>query len=319
MITTRAQISREVNNFYDRTLLERLKPLLVYLKWAQIRDIPRKSGTNTIKFRRYNALPPATTPLTEGQTPAGSQLSITDVIATVAQYGDYITVTDVVDYESPDAVLTEGAELLGEQAALTLDVLTRDILTAGTTVSYVGQTSRAAITSADKINTAEIRKAVRILQKNKARKVTTIVNPDDGYNTSPIAPCYVGIVSPEVVFDLKGLTEFIPVEKYANKANVMEGEVGALDEVRFVMTSEAKVFAGAGATGIDVHCVLILGADAYGVTRISGEAIRNIIKPLGSAGSADPLNQRATSGWKATFTAKILNQLAMIRVECAAS
>ena len=318
-MTTRTQISREVNNFYDRTLLERLKPLLVHLKWAQIKDIPRRSGTNTIKFRRYGTLSAATTPLTEGQTPTGSQLSVTDITATVAQYGDFITVTDVVNYESPDPVLSEGATILGEQAALTLDVLTRDILTAGTTVNYVGQTARAAITSANKINTAELRKAVKTLQKNKARPITSFVNPDNGYNTSPVAPCYVGIISPEVLFDLKGLTEFISVEKYAARADLLDGEVGSLDNVRFIVTSEAKVFAGAGFGNIDVHGILILGADAYGVTRISGEAIRNIVKSLGSAGSADPLNQRATSGWKAVFTAKILNQLAMIRVECAVS
>lgn len=313
-ITTRTQISREVNHFYDRTLLERLKPLLVHLKWAQIRDIPKRSGTNTIKFRRYNALPPATTPLTEGQTPASATISTSEITATVKQYGSYIEVTDVVQYESPDPVLTEFAELLGEQSGLSLDHLCRDILTAGTTVNYVGQTARAAITSADKINTAEIRKAVKTLQKNKARPITFFVNPDNGYNTTPIAPCYVGITSPEVLFDLKGLPEFVPVEKYTARANLLDGEVGSLDNVRFVVTPEAKVFTGAGFGNLDVHSILILGADAYGVTRISGEAIRNIVK-----GPIDPLEQKSTTGWKATFTAKILNQLAMIRVECAVS
>ena len=133
--TTRTEIPDEVNNFYDRTLLERLLPLLVYTKFGQIRDIPRKSGTNTIKFRRYSSLSVATTPLTEGTTPTGSQLSVTDITADVLQYGDFVTVTDVVNYESEDAVLTEAAQVLGEQAAKTLDNLARDVITAGTTVN----------------------------------------------------------------------------------------------------------------------------------------------------------------------------------------
>ena len=312
-ITTRAQIPREVNNFYDRTLLERALPLLVHTRFAQVKDIPRKSGTNVIKFRKYNSLAPVTTPLTEGQTPASATISTSEITATVKQYGAYTEVTDVVQYESPDPVLAEFAELLGEQSGLSLDHLCRDILAAGTTVSYSG-TAAARNAVAATITTIDIRKAVRTLQKNKARPITSFVNPDNGYNTTPIAPCYVGITSSEVVFDLKGLPEFVPVEKYTARADLLDGEVGSLDNVRFIMTSEAKVFGGAGATGVDVHTVLILGANAYGITRISGEVMRNIVKkPM------DPLEQRSTTGWKATFTAKILNQLAMLRIECAVS
>jgi N4-gp56 family major capsid protein len=85
--TTKTEITDEVNNFYDRTLLERLLPLLVYTKFGQVRDIPRKSGSNTIKFRKYSSLSAATTALTEGTTPVGSQLSVTDITADVLQYG----------------------------------------------------------------------------------------------------------------------------------------------------------------------------------------------------------------------------------------
>jgi N4-gp56 family major capsid protein len=65
----------------------------------------------------------------------------------------------------------------------------------------------------------------------------------------------------------------------------------------------------------DVYATLIFGANAYGVCPLAGNAMENIIKPLGSSGSADPLNQRATSGWKAITTTKILNDAWMIRIE----
>jgi N4-gp56 family major capsid protein len=145
-----------------------------------------------------------------------------------------------------------------------------------------------------------------------------MVDPSTGYNTTPVNSCYVGIVHPSISYTLKTLTGWVDVEKYASNAKLMPGEIGKLDEVRFIETTNAKVFTGGGTAGIDVYATLILGQNAYGMSRISGEAMKNIVKPLGSAGSADPLDQRATSGWKATFVAKILNDAFMTRIESAA-
>lgn len=317
--TTRTQISDEVNNFYDRTLLERLLPLLVYTKFGQVRDIPRKGGSNTIKFRRYASLSVATTALTEGTTPAGSQLSVTDITADVSQYGDYVTLTDVVNYESEDPVLTEAAQVLGEQAAKTLDELCRDVVVAGTTVQYADNRSgRNQMLASSLVSANEIREAVATLAGNNAKKLTRIVNPATGFNTTPINAAYIGITHPKAVYTLKGLTGWVPVQAYPSQADVMEGEVGAIDDVRFISTSQAKTWAilnGAASTALTVYGMLILGQDAYGITRISGEAMHNIVKPLGSAGTGDPLDQRTTTGWKATFVAKILNDDAMLRLE----
>lgn len=316
--TTTVEVPQAINYFYDRALLRKAVPLFVHLKWAQVRDIPKNAG-DSIKFRRYSLLTPATTPLTEGVTPVGSQLSITDVLATVEQYGDYVTLTDKLVFTTLDPVLTETAEVLGIQYQQTIERVCRDIMAAGTTIQYASTAgSRITITAAMKITKAEIQEAVRTLKTGLARKITSQIDFSTGFNSSPIATCYIGICSPSTTYDLKNIPGFVRVEEYGQK-KAIEGEVGALDEVRFVETTEAKVFTGLGAGGIDVHGTLILGADAYGITRISGEAVRNIIKPLGSAGAADPLNQRQTSGWKATFVAKILNEAWMLRLEHAVS
>lgn len=317
--TDRSVISRENTEFYDRTLLYRAVAYFVHTKFAQVRDIPRNGGTNTIKFRRYGNLAAATTALTEGITPSGKTLSVTDITATVAQYGDYITITDVIDYESKDPVLIEAAEILGDQMGDTLDQLTRDVLAAGTVVTYVGQVSRGAITSSNKITATEVMKAVRTLKNAKARRVTRMIDASTGIATTPVAAAYIGLCHPNTTFDLQSDALFTPVEKYASTTAIMENEVGKIAEVRFIESTNCKVFTGAGASSIDVYATLIMGMDAYGITRISGEAVKNIIKPLGSAGTADALDQRATSGWKATFVAKILNDAFMVRVEHAVS
>ena len=313
--TTTGTIAREVSNFYDRALLERAIPALVHTRFAQVRDIPRNSGTNIIKFRRYGSLTANTTALTEGVTPSGTSLSVTDVLATVLQYGDYVTLTDIVQMETYDPILTETAEVLGEQAGDSVDQLARAVIAAGTTIQYA---STAAVdtdlTAVMVLDRAEVKEAVRTLRGNNAKPISTMIDPSTGYNTVPVGRSFVGIVSEDTAYDLDDATGWVPVEKYPNKSNVMMDEIGAVGNVRFIMSTNAYVSTAGGADANDVHYTIILAQNAYAITRISGESLKNIVKPLGSAGTADPLDQRSTSGWKLTFVAKILNQDFMVVV-----
>jgi N4-gp56 family major capsid protein len=307
--TSTGTIQREVSNFYDRALLERAIPALVHTRFAQVRDLPANSGTNVIKFRRYGSLTANTTALTEGVTPTGTALSVTDLVATVLQYGDYITLTDIVQMETYDPILTEAAEILGEQAGDSVDQLMRDIIAAGTTIQYAATASADSdITRTMVLNRSEVKQAVRTLRGNNAKPVTTMVDPSTGYNTVPIGRSFIGIVSEDTAFDLDDADGWIPVEKYPNKSNVMEDEIGALGNVRFIMSTNAFADTDGGSGSVPVHYTPIFGQNAFAMTRISGESLKNIVKPLGSAGTADPLNQRSTSGWKLTFIGRILNQ-----------
>jgi len=226
---------------------------------------------------------------------------------------DYVTLTDKLQFSTLDPLLTETADMLGQQAGNSLDQICRDVLVAGTTVQYASSaTTTNTVSASMTLTRAEVREAVRTLQGNNAEKITRMVNPSTGFNTSPINAAYIGIISHNTLFDLKDEAGFIPVEEYANKSDVMEGEVGAMDDVRFVMTTNASTVAGTLTT---VHRTLILAKNYYGITQISGEAMKNIVKPLGSAGTADPLDQRSTSGWKATFVATRLNENFCVRVE----
>ena len=318
--TTRTQITEEVGNFYDRVLLEKAVPAFVHNRFAQVRDLPRNAGTLDIRFRRYGLLTANTTALSEGVTPSGKQLSITDVNATVLQYGDYVTLTDVVQFSTIDPILTETADILGEQVGDSLDQLCRDVMAATTTKQYASSaTSTITVTSAMKISRAEVKEAVRTLQSNNAKPVTSMINPSTGYNTVPINRAYIGIVSENTLYDLDDASGWIPVEKYSNKADVMPDEVGSLAGVRFIMTTNAKIRTGEGDSGIDVHSTLIMGMHAVAQTIVSGEALKNIVKPLGSAGTADPLDQRSTSGWKLTYVATILNDNFILDLQHAVS
>ncbi|MGL5713429.1 MAG: N4-gp56 family major capsid protein [Paraclostridium sp.] len=311
--TTTTQIDPGVNVYYNKTLLAYLEPNMIHGRYGTMYRIPSKSST-TAKWRRYNLLTPATTPLTEGTTPASSQLSKTDITVTLNQYGQFVELTDKVQLVVEDPILNETSKLLAQSMSQSIDTLIRDVIVAGTTVQYQGGANRAGVSAV--LDAAGVRKVVRTLKNNNVLKITEQVDPTDKFNSSAIPAAYIGLVHPNTVYgwrdpDFKGFT---PVEKYSNRV-ALPNEVGSIDEVRFIESTNTKVFTGAGAAAADVYATVIFGKDFYGVTEISELVSENIIKPLGSAGAADPLNQRSTSGWKTMFATVRLQELAGVRVE----
>ena len=304
-VTGQGSLSPEMKMYYDRTLLERALPVLIHRQFAQSRPVPRNNG-KSVEFRKFAALPKATTPLTEGVTPTGQSLSVSAITASIQQIGDYVSGSDVLTLTAFDPILTETAQLLGEQAGESLDAIARTTLNAGTNVQYAnGRTARNLIAAGDNLTVLEIRKAVRTLKKNKARPVA--------------GTYYVAFVGPSQVFDLQSDPNWTRASEYAGSEQIFAGEIGRLYGVRFIETTETMVFVAAGAAGIDVHSTLVLGANAYGSIDLEGGGLQNIVKALGSAGTADPLDQRWTSGWKAIVAFKILNDLAMVRIESSVS
>jgi len=306
-VNTYASLTAEQRTFYEKTLLTRLVPTLVYCKYGQKKSIKKRKG-KTIQFRRINSLPAATTALTEGQKPSGSSLNVTAVTATIEQYGDYVLISDELDMMGIDPVLTETSALLGEQSGLTLDTIARNVVRCGTNV--LRPNSRAtidAVTATDKLTSTEIKLAVKKLRAANALPV------EDGL--------YIGIIDPETSFDLQGDADWKDVSKYNGGEAIMKGEVGRLHGVRFIETSNVYAANNAASPAVKVHHTVIFGKDAYGVVDIEGKEGKPsiIVKPAGSAGTEDPINQVSSAGWKAPFTAVRLNENAIVRIEHAAT
>jgi len=319
--TTTTQVDA-VNAHYDRALLARARPANIHGLFAQVKKIPKKHSS-TIKFRRYASLAVATTALTEGTPPAGKQLSKTDLTATILQYGDYTKITDVVQLTVEDDVLNETSILLGEQAGETIDVLTRDVLAAGTNVIYSNGTARNQVNT--DLTAADLKMVIRALKRQNTKFLTKGINANTGVGTTPIRAGFVMFVHPDTTAVLEGIAGFKPVSEYPKPDVALEHEVGSFKELRFIESTNAKVFADAGATAgtmisttgtvADVYASVAVGLHAYGTVRLDNKTIEMIIKALGSAGTADPLDQLASMGWKAWHVAKILNDAFMIRLE----
>ena len=296
-------LSVENKTYYDMTLIDEAQAALVHDQFAQKRDIP-KNGGKTIEFRKFASLPKAMTALTEGVTPDGKSLTVTAITATVSQYGDYITMSDVLDLTAIDPVVVEATKILGRQAGLTLDTVTRNVLQSGTNVSYcpkIGEDgAETAVTSRGDLD-ATCQLTVKAIQKAVAKL--------KGQNAPTINGKYVAIIHPYAAYSLMRDPEWIDAHKYANPTNLYTGEIGEIAGVRFVETTEAKIYAGG------VFGTLIMGANAYGTTEVTGGGLETIVKPKGSAGTADPLDQRSSVGWKGIKTAEILIDNYIVRLE----
>ena len=299
--TTSSGMTNEMKTFYDKVLIKMAEPELVHDQFAQKRPIPAGNGKK-IEFRKFDSLPRVTAALTEGVTPDGQSISVSKIEATVEQFGAYVTTTDMLNLTAFDNVQAETLELLASQAGKCSDTITKEVLAAATQVMWTnGKSSRTAIGGdADKLTIADIKKAVRWLKRNNAPKI------NDNY---------VAIVHPDTAYDLMKDSEWVEAQKYTTSEKIFNGEIGKMYGVRFVESTEAKIFEKAGASSADVYNTVVLGKDAYGVTAINGGGIETIVKQLGSGGTADPLNQRATMGWKLNKCAEILDNTKIVRIE----
>lgn len=296
-------LSAEMKTFYDMTLIDEAAPALVHDQFGQKRPIP-KNGGKVIEFRKFAPLTKALTPLTEGVTPQGKSLDVTTITAEVSQYGDFITMSDMLELTAIDNVVVEALKLLGRQGGATLDTVVRNILHTGTNVMYCPKiaedgsetavTSRATLDNTCRLTVKQVQKAVAKLRAQ---------------NAPPISGKYVAIIHPYAAYDLMRDKEWIDAHKYAQPENLYEGEIGEIAGVRFVQTTEAKIYENG------VFGTLIFGEGAYGNTEIAGGGMETIVKQKGSAGTADPLDQRSSVGWKGQKTAEILVEQYMVRVE----
>lgn len=326
-------------------MLKRALPLLVFEKFGQVFPLPTNS-TQTAKFRRYFLsgatgsagsgsgdfyTPLATTPLVEGVTPDGRMLANQDYTVQLAQYGDFVTITDVVNDTHPDDILAVATETLGENAAETVETLRFNVLKAGTNVFYANQVAGRS-TVAAKITLADQRRVTTALNRQNARKITSVVASRPDYGTKSVEAGYVAVVHPDLETDIREMTGFKVTADYGPHQSPWEGEIGSVEQVRYIATTVAKPFLGAGVVvasaptmrsnggvNIDVYPVLYFARDAFGIVPLKGHSSMTpmVVNPKPAPG--DPLGQRGTVGWKLWTATVILQEAFMVRLEVAAT
>lgn len=301
-------MSAEMKTFYEKRLIDQAEPALVHDQFGDPYPIPANGGKN-IEFRKYDSLPKATTPLTEGVTPDGQTMNVSTVTAEVRQYGGWVPITDTLQLTAIDNNIVQATKIIASQAGRTLDTIVRDVLAGGTNVIYAPKIGEGGVETAV-TSRATLDATCQLTSDLIARAATQL----KAMNADPVGTSFVGIIHPYVAYELRRDPDWIDVHKYAQPDEIYNGEIGTLHGVRFVETSEAKIWKGTGCpAGLAVFSTLILGAHAYGSTEIEGGGLEHIVKQLGYGD--DPLNQRASVGWKAHKTAERLVEQYMVRIE----
>jgi len=310
---TTTTLSNEMATFYKTRVLETLKPHLVFGQFATKKAIPKGHG-KTIQFRRFSKLAPATTALTEAVVPDGKNLTVTPITATIAEYGDYIKTSDLLEMTAIDPLITEELDLLSFQGKDTLDLLDRAELKTATCVRYSSKWSGGTETKVSALANLNLTATIRV---NDIFDAARELKRKD---VQPFADgSYVAIVHPDVATDLMKSSEWQDIHKYAKPESIYNGEVGKIGNVRIIETTNCSVAPQAitvsSATKyIAVYTTYVLGKDAFTETDLEGEGLEIIVKAKGSAGTADPLNQVSTVGWKAIKAVKLTQALAVCKL-----
>lgn len=307
-------------------LLKRAMPYLCLEKFGQAKSLP-SNKTQTMKWRRYNALATTGTRLTEGVTPAGKKLTTTDITATLYQDGDFVEITDIIADTHEDAVQHESMAIVAEQAAKVTEINRYDVLKACSNVFYANSVAaRTSVVAV--ISRTDQRKIVRALERQEAQHITQIVKSTPSFNTESILPAYVGVTHTDLTTDIRGMTGFTSVADYGAMGK-WETEIGACEDVRYLKSTIFTPYADGGSAttsgkitttgvGCDVYPVMYFGRDAYGIIALKGKyAITPMVLNPNTPRGGDPLGQRGSIGWKTMQGTVILNDSWMAVYECA--
>lgn len=301
-LTTTGTLSSVVKAYYDKRFLMRAEAEFVYKQLGKVGTVPKGEG-KTVVWNRYTNPSAKTSALTEGTDPTPSGLSATLISATISQYGNFEQVTDILSLTSIDNSIASAVDLLAYEAALSIDTVIRNIAVAGTQAIYAsGVANRTSIAASNVATVADVRKAVRTLKGHNAK-------PQSGGT-------YMAVIHPDVEYDLQGDSNWVAAVQYtaAGVDRIYNGEVGKLYGVRFLNTTQAPILTNSGSAGVEVYQSMFFGQEAFGVSELQG-----LSTFVDSPSPRSALRLYSDVGWKAGFTAKILNDNFMVRLESAAS
>lgn len=324
--TTYGSINQRTAAYAAKEILKHAEFEIVVGKMGSTKPCP-KNQAEQVKFRRLIPFTVSTTPLQEGVTPTSDQMAQEYVSVTLRQYGRAVTVTDWVADVCEDPILNDATMLLGELAGGTVEQIIWNAIKGGTTVAYANGAARASVNTPISLN--KQRAAVRTLRANKAKKITRVLSGSPDYSTYPVEAAYVAVAHTHLEHDIRGLPGFTPVAEYGSMKPICPEEVGACEDVRYILTADAPIFTDAGGaagamvsttgTSADVYPIIIMGMEFFGQVPLKGAYSLKPFVINASHTDSDPLAQRNKVGFKFAYAALILNERWGDRLEVAAT
>jgi N4-gp56 family major capsid protein len=217
-----------------------------------------------INFMRYNNLGDASQ-LVEGVRMQTVALTASQYSITVAEQGYAVAVSELLLNASFDDVMASASRLLGRNMAKYLDGSARDTLLQASSVifGYSMPTTRTAISPYDEGTVAANQAGLTGAFMFGVPVVKDAVETLATKNVPRLGETYVCFIDPHQSRRLRNDPEWIEVTKYAAPGNFMLGEIGRLNDVVFIETTQVKQIAPAGGAGT-IHQAIFLGDNAFG-------------------------------------------------------
>lgn len=245
--------------------------------------------------------------LIPGVTPTTTDNGFSQVPVRPEQYGEYTSISDIMLADSPIDLVANVVKTKSAVLAAKVDRIVQNKLNEGLNVIYAGgSATRVGIAATSVLTIPEIGKAKTILENGFAPEFD-----ESGY---------LGIISNNQYNDLVTnpvVGGFLDVAKYSQPEKIWRGEVGKVLDVKIVKSNNIAAFLNAGATGQNIFPAYFMGKEAFGI--IEKDPLQIVIKPIGSGGGTDPLNQRATVGVKIRFGVTLIKPESLVRLETSSS
>lgn len=249
-----SQFSADISNYIAEKTLPLARRQLVAYQFGDPLTLPKGNGT-TYTATRYNRVPLPFQALSEGVPPVGETMTIGQVTATVQQWGDKITITDVAEMTIKHPLFQKAIELCGLQVGETLDRNTFNNILGATQINYVNSRgSRAAVQSTDVLNPHEINRATGALftigaprfmgDEMTNTKLMADAGGKDASANPRNMPHYVAIAHPLVVQDLRENSTIVTAWSYSDINRLYNYELGEWGGVRFTFSNMVPTWTG---------------------------------------------------------------------------
>jgi N4-gp56 family major capsid protein len=265
-----SQLTPAIQTIWSKEILFQSMPILRFEQFAVKKTELGVQPGLTINFMRYNNLGSASA-LVEGVRMQTNALTASQFSITVVEHGYAVAVSELLLNASFDDVMASASRLLGRNMATYLDVSCRDTLLLATSVLYGYDKLRSALQPMTSISpydrgTAAANRAALSGHDYTAALVKDAVETLATKNVPRLGETYVSFVHPHQSRRLRDDPEFIEVTKYAAPGNFMIGEIGRLNDVVFIETTQVNRLAGAGGgtPAADVYQAMVIGDNAFG-------------------------------------------------------
>jgi N4-gp56 family major capsid protein len=289
-----------------------LRPEMYYDQFAEVEATNATNPGATHTFTIFQDLAVADSSISETVDVTPVALSNSQVSVTMNEYGNAVVTTAKLRATSFINVDPVAANAVGYNAGLSIDSVCRNVLQAGTNVTY-------ATGGATKTETARIDlDADDTLTANDVRRVVAQLR---GANVPTIGGSYVGFIHPDVSYDFRSATDasaWRTPANYVNPEGIYNGEIGMFEGVRFMESPRAPMFANAANTTVDVYGTLIMGRQALAkAVANNGEYGSQPTMVYGTV--TDVLKRHQPVGWKHFVGYGVFRQEALRRIESSSS